>query len=347
MMTKNKRHVLIQLGLLFAFVNQLNVSTQFAHKLSEREDKKKHEGPDEEKEEKEIESEDMRAGRKKVIMCAIVKDEEAYIDEWVDYHHALGFDEFHIYDNTELFEMKEWARMQGHHIKVTHFPAKQRQSSVYFDCAKNAIEEGFVWAAFFDIDEFLQLKKHNDMVEFLEEYASSGAIAINWLLFLPRKEDVLYSPLPLTKRFKYHQKQTNQHIKSIARLNDMRLHGYLLIHDVKVKNGTLHDTNYHTVKGPFNIDGPIDVVVLHHYNRKSHKEFIAKTARGRADTDTDPNRLQFAQNLLTDALDPNNNTFTDNHYKTEDLVYNDFGWEAMKKLVPKYAMFDELTNLRG
>ncbi len=32
----------------------------------------------------------IQPGRRSVAMCMIVKDEEAYIDEFIDYHHALG-----------------------------------------------------------------------------------------------------------------------------------------------------------------------------------------------------------------------------------------------------------------
>ena len=89
MMTKNKRLLLLNIGLIIAvsFVSS-GLSYYYAsssdriirHRRSEYEDKKR-EGLDGEKEKEKIESEGLRAGQKKVMMCAIVKDEEAYIDK--------------------------------------------------------------------------------------------------------------------------------------------------------------------------------------------------------------------------------------------------------------------------
>lgn len=35
-----------------------------------------------------------------VAICTIVKNETLYLDEWVDYHIALGFSPIYIYDNS-------------------------------------------------------------------------------------------------------------------------------------------------------------------------------------------------------------------------------------------------------
>ena len=283
----------------------------------------------------------IRANRKKVLMCAIMIDEEAYIDEWVDYHHALGFDAFHLYDNSQLFEMRHWAEEKGDHVKVTHFTpdTSNPQVQAYLNCATNAREESYTWAAFFDIDEFLQLKKHRDVVDFLEEYASSGAIAVNWYRFHPGKGDVLYKPLPVTKRFMYRERAVNHIVKSIAKLSDMDMKPF--IHDAAVTNGTLHDTNNHSFTGPYNPLGSTDVAALYHYHIKSHKEYVAKRLRGRADIKGFANytaRVEESQKLFEKALDPHN---------TNDSggVYDDSAWEAMKKYAPQYAMFDDLETV--
>lgn len=38
---------------------------------------------------------------KTAVVC-MAKNEDHYIDEWIDYHHRLGFDDFYIYrDNWD------------------------------------------------------------------------------------------------------------------------------------------------------------------------------------------------------------------------------------------------------
>jgi len=303
----------------------------------------------------------IRENQRKVMMCAIVVNEEAYIDEWVDYHHALGFDTFHMYDNSEGFEMEQWAEEKGDHVRVTHIPGLKMQMTAYQKCAKKSLEEGYVWAAFFDVDEFLQLKKHENVVEFLEEHASSGSISVNWLLFQPARKELLYKPLPVTKRFMYrkHEKNeyANQHIKIIAKLSDLE-GGFPSPHFADLKHGTQHDTNNHTFTGPFNDNGPTDVAALYHYHKKSHKEYTAKRLRGRADVGIPNNLLtalkeyiakirgipndmvREAQDLFTAALNKDDNSFE----RIENMVYDDSAWESMKKYVPSYAMYDGLES---
>lgn len=37
----------------------------------------------------------------KSLLCAIAKNEERYINEWVNYHYSLGFDKIVIYNNND------------------------------------------------------------------------------------------------------------------------------------------------------------------------------------------------------------------------------------------------------
>ena len=39
------------------------------------------------------------------------------------------------------------------------------------------------WAAFIDIDEFLVMRKHRHVADFLEEYCEAGAVLLSWLVF--------------------------------------------------------------------------------------------------------------------------------------------------------------------
>jgi hypothetical protein len=41
----------------------------------------------------------------KSLLCAIAKNEERYINEWVNYHYNLGFDKIVVYNNNDVKDL--------------------------------------------------------------------------------------------------------------------------------------------------------------------------------------------------------------------------------------------------
>jgi hypothetical protein len=87
-------------------------------------------------------------------------------------------------------------------------------------------KEEHEYMAFFDVDEFLVLKKHTNVDEFLKDHLPKGALAISWYIF-GSGYTTMYAPLPVTRRFLFrdgtsgkdrHEKWNN--VKSILRLKD-------------------------------------------------------------------------------------------------------------------------------
>lgn len=84
-----------------------------------------------------------------VGICAIIKDGEAYLAEWLDYHlDAMGIEAIYIYDNSfgnpslELeYDLQAWHRNTRSHplyskVEVMHMPEMNtgRQKRAYTDC---------------------------------------------------------------------------------------------------------------------------------------------------------------------------------------------------------------------
>ena len=58
-----------------------------------------------------------------LAVVAIMKDEEPYVKEWLDYHLLAGVDHFYIYDNDSKEEFKKI--LQPWELSLIHFsPAK-------------------------------------------------------------------------------------------------------------------------------------------------------------------------------------------------------------------------------
>ena len=94
-------------------------------------------------------------------ICAIQKGAKRYLDEWTDYHLALGFDRIYLYDNSDDFELKEWAQNKDS-IHVKHYPGLQKQMIAYTECGQwIQYHKMHSWIAFMDTDEFVVIRDTN------------------------------------------------------------------------------------------------------------------------------------------------------------------------------------------
>jgi hypothetical protein len=284
------------------------------------------------------------------VLCVIVLNEKPYIDEWINYHLGLGFSKIVVYDNSASFDLREWKLQEQitPMVDVIHYPGLKQQQRSYLTCAQSALNGDFgenkKWAAFFDVDEFLVLKKHEHVDELLEEHLDSGALSINWAWFSFNGK-LLCDFKPVTKQFLYRDQNVNQHVKSIVRLEDMQMK-ISSAHYPLLKNGNQHDTNGTVFSGPFNKNGPLDVAALHHYHSESYGEYVKKRQRGRADIDDETKRMNVFNQALTFFEDALENNSSGKLGLETNVVFDDSAWTLLKKVspAPGYAVFDEKLN---
>ena len=265
-------------------------------------------------------------------ICCVAKDEEAYIDEWVDYNLALGFDTIYVYDNSDGNDLRQWGARRGERVQVRHYNGTGQQMKAYLDCLQY-LQEKHTYAAFFDVDEFLVMRNHTHVVDLLDEYLpNGGSLAIGWRLFTSDDKDA-YSPEPVTKRFLHRlpddYDDQSIHIKSIVKLSDVEHRSPRDPHHFFIKEGKNQtDTNGHLFTGPRNPDGPLDVAFLHHYRYKSFNEFVHKRCvRKRASVGPDVEQGYLCDEALARS-------------HPRGTIYDNTVWEKLKELVPPYRVFD-------
>jgi hypothetical protein len=300
-----------------------------------------------------------------VAICVIVKDAEAYLEEWIDFH-LLGvkFQNIYIYDNSDLFDLKQWYNnTRGHpvysKVEVIHFPGngyqkKQDdyiQSIIYSDCVKrfgvdkNGPQHDYL--ALIDVDEFLvpQKEEYHEVRQILQDYLVpfGGALTVNWMLF-GTSNKTLYAPIPLTKRFQYRDNRTHNVIKSIVKSSDFKAmrnpHAVTLKKDAKVHTtkypGCLHKEAESTDTGASDYDFPSSVMLLHHYRYTSTKEYLQKRcARGNLS-------IRYIWCNSDDTL----RSDTPPHIQPiPGVVFDDRAWQILTSHVPRYRMFEDWPDL--
>ena len=210
------------------------------------------------------------------VICAIALNEERYIDEWIQYNLFLGFSHIYIYDNSSNNVLKN---KKSDRVTIIHIPGAIKQLEAY-NIFTVQYKTKHIWCAFIDCDEFIVLKKHDNIISFLNEYNNCASVALSWLMFGTSNETE-YRNEPVSKRFLYCANKTDIHIKSIAKLSNIS--NYVQPHSPELKNGYNMDTNRNVIIGPFNYNGDDKIACIHHYYTKSEEEFKQKIIRGRAD----------------------------------------------------------------
>jgi len=134
----------------------------------------------------------------KVALCAIGKEENLYVREWVKYYKDLGLKKIILYDNNELegekFEEVINDYIESKFVEVidrrgiiktvkTDMDGMSLQGLAYRDCYYNNYKN-YDWLFFFDLDEFLCIDfKYKNIFEFLNDFNEYDGIKVQWRNF--------------------------------------------------------------------------------------------------------------------------------------------------------------------
>jgi len=213
----------------------------------------------------------------KVVLVCIAKLEHLYIEEFCNHHLSIGFDTIYIYDNEDV---PTYHRIGIPNVHVIHFPGKVMQYKA-LECFEKDFMHDATHAIHLDCDEFIVLKKHTTIQEFIQEYITGDCvgIGINWRFFGDSFKT--FTNEPLRKRFTWCQRNGDPHIKTLFQTSSFIK--YNTVHDVDVKEGHIKCTNGTIIQGPWNHAADLSVIQINHYKTKTLEEFIYIRQRGRAD----------------------------------------------------------------
>lgn len=221
------------------------------------------------------------------LVC-VAKEEDRYLGEWIDYHLKLGFDRIFVYQND--WRYKGPVRPE---VTLEVFDGLIQQINTYNRFLDSYGSE-YEWVAFMDVDEFLCLKRHANVTDFLKNYRDH--VAINWVLFgssgLPDTGE-----LGVLRRFVRRQVGVDKNIKSIVKVHPqlrMRIHRPVDI---------LQGTHFENIAGVYNPDGDDSIAQVNHYFCKTRQEYKLKQDRGRADSPRKRFDTDFAEHDRNDIED--------------------------------------------
>lgn len=212
----------------------------------------------------------------KTAVCLFCKNENEYLTEWLEYHRSIGFNHFFIYDNKSTPPLSQTlAKEKDCSIMIWNDNEAGKQLRAYYHCCQK--HNLYAWILFIDMDEFLILKKHKTVQEFLYGYKNHKALGLNWICFTSsgyenKTEWFNYNKylplkLPVNRHIKSFLKP--QFVTSIPR--DPHKFPVLTVNEHKklIESPTCNHSS--------------DIAYIRHNITRSKNEYIEKIKRGRGD----------------------------------------------------------------
>lgn len=129
--------------------------------------------------------------RDNLSVTAIIKNEGAYIKEWIEYHKIVGVERFYIYDNYSSDTTKNilMPYINSGEVVYTLFPDKNifsvaLQIAAYNDAIKR-YKNCTKWMAIIDVDEFI-VPVYSDcdsIIDILKKNERRCGIVVPWVLY--------------------------------------------------------------------------------------------------------------------------------------------------------------------
>lgn len=211
-------------------------------------------------------------------VCAVGKDEEDYLDEWIQHHLSIGFDYIVFYDNND--NDKQWQVYRKYDrvipFKITN--SKYLQLKAYSHFFTN-LANNFDYVACLDCDEFICFNP-NQPIQNIKNLCIHDYYHLNWVIM--DDNDLLYKDnRPLLKRFTrpcdinsfgHYTFPVNSHVKSIIKCRNKNLryiHPHYFNCDMPCYNAEQQKVNG---SSPF-MNLNLNVAYIKHFYTKSAEEY--------------------------------------------------------------------------
>lgn len=221
--------------------------------------------------------------------CLIIRDDNEYLPEWLEWHIGQGIECFYIYDHGSKVPVRETVKSLPQEIKsrlkIHDFGGRHEfaQHEAYNDCLKKYGGESR-WIAFIDSDEMIRVKTGQTLQAFLREYEDYAGLFIKWIVYGANGQKNK-SDAPCRVRFsKESPSKASENVgKVIVQPAFMRK---MLTHNGYTKEGFCVVDEHKREVGAAQVyqeNGTSDLICLDHYYTKSYEEWLNKIKRGSCD----------------------------------------------------------------
>lgn len=133
----------------------------------------------------------------KSVVCAIVKDEQRFVREWVEWYLNNGFDKLYIYEDYTSTSHEEQLQdyiasgkveltpLKNTTIKISDYTGTNVQKTLYLwfldQCQQGIIDAD--WVGFFDVDEFIDFEPGWNLQKLEESLKDEPGVLLSWVMY--------------------------------------------------------------------------------------------------------------------------------------------------------------------
>jgi hypothetical protein len=249
-------------------------------------------------------------------VCIIIKNDHDLLTEWLEHSRRIGFEHVYLIDNGTNPPHRDSLQEFINNGYITYIYNTQYPYQIQgYNHVLNQYRHETTWLAYFDSDEFLVLKQHNNVNDFLREYENFGAVSVIWHLFgsnghLTHQNNTIES---YNKRVRFGNFREGYHFKTIVMTDRTR---HMSIHDAHYNPGyTAVDETKMPTHGPFPRELHTNIVQLNHYVIRSLEDFQEKSKRRSGDGEV--------KNI-------------DFFYMIDGLANEEYDWSIIERHYPEY-----------
>jgi hypothetical protein len=227
------------------------------------------------------------------ILSANVRDDNDYLDEWIDYHLMIGFDAIVIYDHLSKIPVQsKW----GDRVTVYRLdrPSLFIPEFIHNNTLKN---HPSYWMAHIDVDEFIVLFESKNINEFMQKYETHGALGLPWSMYGSSGHQT--KPKGLVKdNYLWRRPDEKMWVKSIintqycTRIDDPH-------HGIYTRSAV--NEIFESFEGPIT-DSPRKYAKINHYFTRSLEEYQRKMARGTGNPQTPERPIEWFFQLQEQSI---------------------------------------------
>jgi hypothetical protein len=224
----------------------------------------------------------------KICICTFAKNQNLYINEFVEFYQKIGINKIFLYDNNdengEKFDDILKLYINNGTVEIINWRGKNAEhEEMMSDCYKNNYIN-YDWLIFYEIDEYIHIKENNDLKLFLsdQKFDNCECIYLNWL-FHTDNNLIYYDNRTLQERFPIPEpnpQKNNSNVKHLVK-TIMKGHGKIIeINNIYKLSDNLKGCDGNGNPPIFNgnemVENDFENNYIIHYSCKSTEEFLKK-----------------------------------------------------------------------